>query len=85
MRQSQELILLLPLPAPPEDYKVFQELPRKVAQNLCIQVEEIRESSHSLVDVLVPMRMALPLNDAIMDPICIMANPSIPSADSKEN
>ncbi|EMP23843.1 hypothetical protein UY3_19093 [Chelonia mydas] len=57
---------------PQEDCKAHQELLRRVAQNLGIQVEEIRESSHSVVDILEvtgPARVALTLNDAIMDPI----------------
>lgn len=55
-----------------DDYKAHRELLRRVAQNLGIQVEEVRESSHALVDILMttgPSRVPLLLNDTIMNPI----------------
>lgn len=55
-----------------DDYRAHQEFLKRVAQNLGILVEEIRESSHAQVDIVVamgPSRVALPLNDVIMDAI----------------
>lgn len=35
-----------------DDYRTHQQLLKRVAQNLGIQVEEVRESFHALVDIL---------------------------------
>lgn len=50
---------------------MHQDLLRRLAQNLGIQVEKIAETSHALVDILtpsVPSRIALPLDSAILEP-----------------
>lgn len=55
-----------------DDCKAHQKLLKRVAQNLGIQVEVVKESSLTLVDILTAMglsRVALPLSEAIMDSI----------------
>ncbi|CAM2105499.1 unnamed protein product [Caretta caretta] len=51
------------------DYRAHQELSYRVVQNLNVQVKEIEEFALALVDILTssgPARVALPLNDAIL-------------------
>lgn len=53
-----------------DDHRVHQELLKRIAQDLGIQVEDISEASHSLVDILAPSgqsRVALPLNSFILE------------------
>lgn len=50
---------------PHDDFKVFLELLKRVAADLGVQVEEVRESSHHLFDILSlvgPTRVALPIS-----------------------
>lgn len=57
---------------PPDEYKANQELLKRVALTLSIQVEEVKLSSYHLADILAtadPSRVALPLSEAIMDPL----------------
>lgn len=55
-----------------DDFKAYQDLLKGVATALDIQPEEVQEKSHRLVDILITMglsRIALPVNNAILDPI----------------
>lgn len=57
---------------PPDDYKAHQELLKTVVLSLGTQVEDVKASSHHLVDILAtenPPRVILPVNKAVIDPI----------------
>lgn len=58
-------------PSPPLDaFEVYQELLKRVAADLSVQAEEVRESSHHPVDMLSsvgPSRIALPVNMMISE------------------
>lgn len=50
---------------PPMDFRVFQELLRRLALNMNLQVEEVAEEEDPIVDILGPegpSRVALPMN-----------------------
>lgn len=52
---------------PQEDFKAHQGLLKRVASNLGLEVEVLKDSSHSLVNTLAAvalLRVALPLNEA---------------------
>lgn len=58
-----------------DDFKADQVLLKMVVSNLSLQGEVVKESSHSLVNILAiagPSKVALPLNEAIMDPVKVL-------------
>lgn len=60
---------------PPEDHGAYQDLLRSVASVLDIQAEEVCESSHKLVDILVLPALTASrcqFNEAIMEPIKVL-------------
>lgn len=67
-----EAMVTADMSPPQDDYKTHQDLLKWVASNLGIQAEVVKESSHSLLDILTlvaPSKVTLPLNEAIIDPV----------------
>lgn len=59
-------------PLPEDEFRAHQELLKRLAVNLNLEVEELKELAHSLIDILaavVPSRVAWTINKAVMGPI----------------
>ncbi|EMP26774.1 hypothetical protein UY3_16174 [Chelonia mydas] len=72
---------------PQDDFRAHQELLKRIAANLGLEVEELKKSSHSLIDILAaaaPSKVALPINEAVMGPVkTLWQTPSSLSPTSK--
>lgn len=56
-------------PLLPDDFRAHQELLKRVTANLGLDIKELTESVHSLIDILAaatPSRVALPINEVVM-------------------
>lgn len=90
---SPDEALVTPAVSPLQDnHKAYQNLLKWVVSNLGVQVEMVKEVTHSLLDILSPAglsRIALQLNDAIMDPwhvaLCGKLLPSSSQQQSAQN
>lgn len=54
---------------PQDNFKAHQNLLKQVASNLGLEAEELRETSHSLMDILAaaaPAKIVLPINEAVI-------------------
>ncbi|XP_065432834.1 zinc finger protein Rlf isoform X8 [Chrysemys picta bellii] len=66
----EEALLPLP-PTPSDDYAKFQDLFKRVASDLRINLEVVTEQQHELTNILQPpssSRVALPINAALLEP-----------------
>lgn len=64
-----------------DDFQAHQELMKIMASNLSLEVELFKESSHCLVDILTtgtPLKVALPLSEAIIGPVKACGKPQPP-------
>ncbi|EMP38512.1 hypothetical protein UY3_04297 [Chelonia mydas] len=64
-------VVMPPPPTVNDDFRLFQELMKQVADSLQIPLEEVGESQHTLLDILQwspSSQVALPINKALLDP-----------------
>lgn len=57
---------------PQDNFNAHQDLLKGMASNLGLEVEELRETLHSLIDILAaaaPAKVALPINEAMIGPV----------------
>lgn len=57
---------------PQDVFKTHQDLLKCVTSNLGLEVEELRETWHSLINILAaaaPAKVALPINEAVKGPV----------------
>lgn len=63
---------------PLDDFRAHQELLKRVNANLAREAGELKESAHSLIDILAAAalsRLALPVNEAVLGPIRALGTP----------
>lgn len=66
---SDEAVSGLSKSLPQDDIRAHQDLLKRIAANLGLELEELKESSHSLINILasaVPSKVALLINEAVM-------------------
>ncbi|EMP31602.1 hypothetical protein UY3_11313 [Chelonia mydas] len=89
---SPDEVVMPPLPTVADDSKQFQDLFKHMAQSQNIPIGEVAENQHQLLKILHPASMtkiALPVNDALMEPAEIVwqtpatISPTCKNADRK--